>query len=121
MTRLSFVVEHLDPELGPWSSLEYACIARESQAKGARFLLSSVPPSLQMSDELAATPGLDVERRGVEEIYADQKPQVCLLDPGAQTELSPADGDEFKVFLFGGILGALVLFFCVALADSTSR
>lgn len=100
---LTFVVEHLDPELGRWSSLEYACIARESQARGARFLLSSVSPSLQMPRDLADAPGLEVERRGVEEIF--EKPQVCLLDPGAQAELSPADGDQFKVFLFGGILG----------------
>lgn len=105
MTTLTFVVEHLDPELGPWSSLEYACIARESQAAAARFLLSSVPPSLQMPSDLADTPGLEVEHRGVEEIFAHQKSQVCLLDPGAQTELSPADRDRFKVFLFGGILG----------------
>lgn len=103
---VAYVVEHLDPELGPWSALEYGCIARESQRNGARFLLSSVPPSLQMPEDLAATQGLEVEQRSVEEIYADQKSQVCLLDPAAQVELSPADGDQFKVFLFGGILGA---------------
>lgn len=32
--------------------------------------------------------------------------QVCLLDPKADQELSPEDGDgRFKCFLFGGILG----------------
>ncbi|KAF3385316.1 Protein arginine N-methyltransferase SFM1 [Penicillium rolfsii] len=99
-----FVVEHLDPELGPWSALEYAAIARESHANGARFLLSSVPAELQMPAELAATKGLEVEQRGVEEIFADRKDKVCLLDPSAKTELSPEDGDVFEVFLFGGIL-----------------
>lgn len=102
---VAFVVEHLDPELGPWSALEYACIARESHASGARFLLSSVPAELQMPVELAATNGLEVERRSVEEIFADRKEKVCLLDPAAQIELSPKDGDNFAVFLFGGILG----------------
>lgn len=101
----AFVVEHLDPELGPWSALEYAAIARESHANGARFLLSSVPAELQMPTELAATKGLEVEQRGVEEIFADRKDKVCLLDPSAKTELSPEDGDVFEVFLFGGILG----------------
>lgn len=102
---VAFVVEHLDPELGPWSALEYACIARESHASGARFLLSSVPSELQMPTELAATQGLEVEQRSVEEIFADRKDKVCLLDPAAQVELSPEDGDTFEVFLFGGILG----------------
>ncbi|KAI9928518.1 hypothetical protein AWENTII_000587 [Aspergillus wentii] len=101
----TFVVEHLDPELGPWSALEYGCIARESHASGARFLLSSVPESLQMPQDLAATKGLEVERGSVEEIFADRKSKVCLLDPAAQVELNPADGNEFEVFLFGGILG----------------
>ncbi|KAJ6112623.1 hypothetical protein N7512_007947 [Penicillium capsulatum] len=101
----AFVVEHLDPELGPWSALEYACIARESHDRGARFLLSSVPAALQMPADLAATRGLEVEQRSVEEIFADRKDRVCLLDPAAQEELSPTDGDTFDVFLFGGILG----------------
>jgi ribosome biogenesis SPOUT family RNA methylase Rps3 len=102
---LTFVVEHLDPELGPWSALEYACIARESKENGAQFLLTSVPASLQMPENLARMEELKVERRSVEEIFADRKSRVCLLDPAATTELSPADGDDFDVFLFGGILG----------------
>ncbi|PGH28909.1 carboxypeptidase D [[Emmonsia] crescens] len=101
----TFVVEHLDPELGAWSALEYGCIARESSAAGARFLLTSVPESLKMPDELAALSSLEVEHRGVEEIFADRKEKMCLLDPSAKTELCPRDGDEFEVFLFGGILG----------------
>lgn len=104
--QITYVVEHLDPELGPWSSLEYGCIARESHAAGARFLLSSVPSSLQMPKDLAATQGLEVEHRSVEEIFADRKSKVCLLDPAAEADLNPADGDQFEVFLFGGILGA---------------
>ncbi|KAI5293564.1 hypothetical protein KEM55_007037 [Ascosphaera atra] len=105
-TVKSYVVEHLDPELGPWSALEYGRIARESHATpGTRFLLTSVPQSLQMPAELAATEGLNVEHRSVEEIFAASKDRVCLLDPGASAELSPADGDAFDVFLFGGILG----------------
>lgn len=109
-TQRAFVVEHLDPELGPWSALEYACIARESHARNARFLLSSVPAELQMPEQLAATEGLEVEQRSVEEIFAEKKDRVCLLDPSAKTELSPDDGDQFDVFLFGGILGMIFFF-----------
>ncbi|KAL4999525.1 SAM-dependent RNA methyltransferase [Aspergillus recurvatus] len=104
-TPVTIVVEHLDPELGTWSALEYGCIARESHAAGSKFLLSSVPTSLQMPDDLAASKGLEVEHRSVEEIFSDRKSKVCLLDPSAKVELSPADGDTFEVFLFGGILG----------------
>ncbi|KAL4914186.1 alpha/beta-hydrolase [Aspergillus aurantiobrunneus] len=101
---VTIVVEHLDPELGAWSALEYGCIARESHASGSKFLLSSVPTSLQMPEDLAATKGLEVEHRGVEEVFADRKSKVCLLDPSAKVELSPTDGDTFEAFLFGGIL-----------------
>ncbi|KAL1627632.1 hypothetical protein SLS56_006253 [Neofusicoccum ribis] len=99
----TFVVEHLDPELEAWSSLEYAAIARESRAAGCRFLLSSVPETLRLPENLARVDGLEVEHDSVENLF--EKPKVCLLDPAAQQELSPADGDRFDVFLFGGILG----------------
>lgn len=42
----------------------------------------------------------------MEELYADCKDRVCLLDPSAAQDLSPEDGERFDVFLFGGILGA---------------
>lgn len=101
----TFVVEHLDPELEEWSSLEYAAIAAECCAAGAQFLLSSVPTALKLPPNLQQAKGLTVETRGIEDIYADKKDKVCLLDPAASKDLSPDDGDLFDVFLFGGILG----------------
>lgn len=102
----TYAVEHLDPDLGPWSALEYGCIARESAVAGARFLLTSVSPSLELPPSL--TDGkLEIESRSVEEVFAHKKERVCLLDPGATTELGPEDGETFDVFLFGGILGII--------------
>jgi len=101
----TFIVEHLDPELEEWSSLEYAAIASETHAAGCKFYLSSVPASLKLPDRLHGIPGLNIEHRSVEEIYQDNKEKVCLLDPAASKELSPEDGEIFEVFLFGGILG----------------
>ncbi|KAL1639684.1 hypothetical protein SLS58_007743 [Diplodia intermedia] len=98
----TFVVEHLDPELEAWSSLEYAAIARESRAVQCRFLLSSVPETLKLPEKLVHIDGLEVEHDSVENLF--EKAKVCLLDPAAKQELSPADGDHFDVFLFGGIL-----------------
>ncbi|KAI1922252.1 hypothetical protein LOZ12_000581 [Ophidiomyces ophidiicola] len=101
----TYVVEHLDPELGPWSALEYGCIAEESSKAGANFMLTSVPEALRLPPNLAAMSSLQVEHRSVEEVFAVEKPRVCLLDPAASSELSPQDGATFDVFLFGGILG----------------
>ena len=100
----TYIVEHLDEELGQWSELEYITIARET----GNFCLSSIPPTLVLPQELKDTPGFVAETRGVEEVYGQdpaKKARVCLLDPAATEELSPEDGDLFDVFLFGGILG----------------
>lgn len=100
-----YVVEHLDPELGPWSALEYKTIAEESSQAGTKFCLSSVPKSLELPPELRIIASMTIEHRSVEEMYGDAKDRVCLLDPAAKEELSSSDGDQFEVFLFGGILG----------------
>ena len=107
-TPKTYVVEHLDPELGPWSALEYQTIAEESTFDGATFCLSSVPKDITLPSDLCAMQNLVVEHRGVEEIYANSKDRVCLLDPAADAELSVEDAMLFDIFLFGGILGMLL-------------
>lgn len=101
----TFIVEHLDPELGPWSELEYAAIASETRDSRGRFILSSLPPAFRVPEALAGNTAFTAEQRGVEELYAANKSRVCLLDPAAAKDLSPEDGDTFDAFLFGGILG----------------
>jgi ribosome biogenesis SPOUT family RNA methylase Rps3 len=106
----TFIVEHLDPELGPWSELEYIAIAKESLATQTNFTLSSLPDGFRVPAALQANPAFTSERRGVEELYAESKSRVCLLDPAASKDLSPEDGDTFDAFLFGGILGKIRTF-----------
>lgn len=101
----TYIVEHLDPELGPWSELEYIAIAKESHEAKGTFLLSSLPTDFKVPAKLQEIPAFKAENRGVEELYAADKSRVCLLDPSAASDLSPEDGDKFDVFLFGGILG----------------
>ena len=101
----TYTVEHLDPELGPWSSLEYQAIAKECHEGNAKFCLSSISEALEIPSELCNVEGLLIEHRSVEDIHARDKDRVCLLDPAAKEELSPEDGNKFDVFLFGGILG----------------
>lgn len=103
----SYIVEHLDPELGPWSTLEYRSIALESAKAGARFFLSSVPKVMSLPPELRGLVSLVIEHRSVEELFKEDKARVCLLDPAAAVELSPEDATKFDVFLFGGILGMI--------------
>ncbi|KAI1112986.1 DUF431-domain-containing protein [Nemania sp. NC0429] len=107
--RKTYIVEHLDPELGPWSELEYVSIARETARAGGTFVLSSVPAALaaDLPETLAREPAFRAETRGVEELYpaAEQRARVCLLDPRAEKDISPDDKALFDVFLFGGILG----------------
>ena len=102
------MVEHLDPELGPWSALEYAAIAKESHQAGATFCLTSVSKELVLPEDLKQSPGLKVETESVEVLFAEVKPRTCLLDPAAKVELTPEDGEHFDVFLFGGILGTCI-------------
>ncbi|KAI1495050.1 SAM-dependent RNA methyltransferase [Biscogniauxia mediterranea] len=131
----TYIVEHLDPELGPWSELEYVAIARETRRAdpGAVFCLSSLAPGFRVPEALAAEPAFRAETRGVEDLYPDLPPplasgggegdkaegeggreegvgvspksRVCLLDPQADMDLCPEDKGRFDVFLFGGILG----------------
>lgn len=101
----TYIIEHLDPELGPWSALEYLTIAKESENYGATFCLSSVPKELVIPPEIQSLKGIVIESRSVEELYGKEKDRICLLDPAASEELSPEDGTRFDMFLFGGILG----------------
>ncbi|EXJ84710.1 carboxypeptidase D [Capronia epimyces CBS 606.96] len=103
----TFVVEHLDPEVGPWSALEYKTIAKESKQQNCRFILSSVPPSLLETQDLKHLQSVGAEARSdsVEAYFASKKEKICLLDPAAEQELDPSDAAVFDVFLFGGILG----------------
>jgi ribosome biogenesis SPOUT family RNA methylase Rps3 len=101
----TYVVEHLDLEMGPWSTLEYKCIAEESQLAGAKFYLCSVPEPLEVPEQLKHLPSLEITNQSAEALFGHQKDRVCLLDPAAAEDLSPQDASTFDVFLFGGILG----------------
>jgi ribosome biogenesis SPOUT family RNA methylase Rps3 len=111
----TYIVEHLDTELGPWSELEYTAIARETGRAGGQFVLSSIPVELKanLPEKLVAEPAFRADTRGVEELYpegSEVRKRVCLLDPKADKDINPDDKGLFDVFLFGGILGELVNF-----------
>lgn len=102
----TFIVEHLDPELEDWQALEYNCIFEESQAADSSFLLSGLTSSFDSAAKLQL-PYSNKTQQTVEALYLtpEQRQKVCLLDPKAEKDLSPEDGELFDAFLFGGILG----------------
>lgn len=105
-TKHSFVVEHLDPELESWQLLEYTTIAAECQSAGSTFILSGRPAQSDTVTDLP--PSVLTSPDSVDELLIANnipKSKVCLLDPKGQQDLCPEDGDEFAVFVFGGILG----------------
>ncbi|KAI5784637.1 SAM-dependent RNA methyltransferase [Geopyxis carbonaria] len=106
----SYVVEHMEPEMGAWSVLEYVAIATETARSGSRFYLSSMQPQLakNLPENLNAVlldGKLTVTTENVEALEGVVKDRVCLLDPQAEVELCPEDGERFDWFVFGGILG----------------
>jgi len=107
-----YAVEHMEPEIGAWSTLEYIAIASETRAAGSKFYLSSLQPQLasNLPEDLQATlsvfgDSFVATTQDVETLSSVAKERVCLLDPHANATLSPEDGHKFDWFVFGGILG----------------
>jgi len=99
----------------PWVKLEYSHMQilagsdaqvrftylskSSSESLDATFAVESKNPSLATFSchqesilDLMKISGISIEK-------------ICLLDPKAERELLPEDGDNFEWFLFGGILG----------------
>lgn len=106
--KYTFIVEHLDPELEAWQKLEYDTIYRECSEANSDLLLTGLTDPSRLARDIRLTiPLSNLLADSVEILYADpqKKRRVCLLDPKGEKDISPADGQEFDVFLFGGILG----------------
>ncbi|CAE7105468.1 unnamed protein product [Rhizoctonia solani] len=82
---------------GPTSSVLFTHLSSSSRT-ALNAALANIPNSSKFEVHFLGV--LDVmEQHGV------NLNQVCLLDPKAEKELSPSDGESFSWFLFGGILG----------------
>ena len=104
--KFTIIVEHLDPELEDWQALEYKCIAEECNVANTSFLLSGLHSASEAKKQLLL-PESNLSEESVESLYPSKviRHRVCLLDPKAEKDLTPEDGDSYDVFLFGGILG----------------
>jgi ribosome biogenesis SPOUT family RNA methylase Rps3 len=127
--------EHMEADdntpasLPPWVLLEYAHILERTfhpQQQNTVYFTNLSPASAtslmstfdaQQSSSSASSSGSSIPPRSsyacvkesVDSLISagvlPPKERVCLLDPKAEKTISPADSDEFDVFLFGGILG----------------
>ncbi|KAI0324619.1 DUF431-domain-containing protein [Cubamyces sp. BRFM 1775] len=117
----SYVIEHMEEDeetpksIPKWVELEYMHM-RTLAGSGATVHFTHLSQSSCSTLESLFAQDADPARA---QAYAHQKSvlelmeekgipleKVCLLDPKAEKELSPEDGDgRFEWFLFGGILG----------------
>ncbi|KAI0356958.1 DUF431-domain-containing protein [Trametes cingulata] len=117
----SYVIEHMEEDeetpksIPKWVELEYMHM-RTLAGPDATVHFTHLSPS--SCNTLSSLFAQDAESSRAE-AYAHQKSvlqlmeekgipleKVCLLDPKAEKELAPEDGDgRFEWFLFGGILG----------------
>jgi len=113
-TPKQYVVEHLDVELEGWSKLEYLTIATECRpnpssttTSSPTFHLTSLPQELfqNLPEELKNHENLNATTEEVVLLDGLKAEEVCLLDPRADRDMCPEDGDVFRWFVFGGILG----------------
>ncbi|KAA1474640.1 DUF431-domain-containing protein [Dentipellis sp. KUC8613] len=128
----SYIIEHMekdepvDPTTGVpagkalprWVELEYThMLTFAGPASTVLFTHLSPSASSSLSATLAPNPTsaspprakAECHTAGILDLLKERGiplEKVCLLDPKAESELSPEDGDgRFSCFLFGGILG----------------
>ncbi|KAG7445271.1 DUF431-domain-containing protein [Guyanagaster necrorhizus] len=116
-----YVIEHMEDDdettrvIPPWAILEYAHM-RMLAGPDSKVHFTNVSKS--SADALSASFSTDNSetlatatcfQSGVMDRITGTLPAIekaCLLDPKAEKELSPEDGDgRFEWFVFGGILG----------------
>ncbi|KAI0048704.1 DUF431-domain-containing protein [Auriscalpium vulgare] len=98
---------HMRTFAGPDASVKFTHLSKTASASLARSFESQTSANAEASTSKFAS--FSCHQLGVLEVMKEDGvplEKVCLLDPKADKELSPEDGDgRFSWFLFGGILG----------------
>ncbi|CAO3688085.1 unnamed protein product [Rhizopus stolonifer] len=99
----SYIIEHMEDAMHEWCSLEYKHMLSKIGPDHLYFTsLTDCCLNEGMPEELKSAKCLQID---VLNLPGVNKDEICLLDPAAPSELKPEDGEKFKYFLFGGILG----------------
>lgn len=94
---ITYVIEHLEAELFPWSILEYNHVTK---FLSNRFIVSNLPFAA-----LDSSLSFKNDHRSIENWSEIPRSRICLLDEKATKPLSPTDASSFDIILAGGILG----------------
>jgi ribosome biogenesis SPOUT family RNA methylase Rps3 len=98
----SYIIEHMEDDMHAWCLLEYKHMLSNVGPDHLWFSCLSETCKKNMPQDLAQA---HCHSEDVLHLPDVDPKLVCLLDPSAQSELAPEDGDTFQYFLFGGILG----------------
>lgn len=96
--KLSFIIEHLEQEIGKWLLYEYMH-ASEIVGKN-RLIFTNVK---NKSDKAKLSTFGTVKEKSAAEIFSPEK--AIILDPKAKLQLKPEDFVGKDVVIIGGILG----------------
>lgn len=102
---MRIIIEHLDPEIFPWSLLEYKHISKLMGKENVLF----THVANKKDQQLLAALG-EVKKESFKILASKHHKQfnikrICVLDPAAEKPLQPEDADIFDYFVFGGVLG----------------
>jgi len=90
---MKYVVEHMEPDLSPWSLVEYQNISK-IVGKTHLIFTNTAENKLKKLGTIQKEP-----------VYQLNLKKACLLDPSAKETLKPSDAQKFDYLIFGGILG----------------
>lgn len=102
---MRIIIEHLDPQIFPWSLLEYQHISKLVGREN--ILFTNVA---RKKDQQLLMPFGNVGKESFKTL-AGKHPgrfnikRVCVLDPAAEKQLMPDDAERFDYFVLGGVLG----------------
>lgn len=98
MAKLTFIIEHLEPEISKWLLFEYE---HASEIVGKNRLIFTNVKNAKDRQKLSKFGA--VEEKSVGEIFNPEK--VIVLDPKAELPLKPEDFAGKEAVVVGGILG----------------
>jgi len=95
MMNQVYIIEHLEPKLGRWVLIEYAHISKIVGKSNIWF--TNIKHRSKKLERLGKC-----LKESVRELNLKN---ACILDPEAKQLLTPKESNQFKYFIFGGILG----------------
>lgn len=101
--KRGYIIEHMEDAMHEWCALEYKHMLQNIGPDHLYFTsLTDKCLNEGMPEEVKTAKCHQVDVMNLPGVKPEE---ICLLDPAGTSELAPEDGDKFKYFLFGGILG----------------